>query len=65
MRVAPGVTVVAIVGKVQVSGHESRRETEGAKRRNHEHREVATASASKLQRPGRILDSPPRAAPDA
>ena len=57
MGVAAGDTVVVVIGKMQISGHEPRGESKRAQRRDHEHRKVATTPARELQGPDRVLDA--------
>jgi len=53
--VAAGDTIVVIIGKMQISGDEPRRDSKRAQRRDHEHRKIATTPARELQRLDRIL----------
>ena len=49
------IIVIIVVGKMHISGYEPRGDSKRAHRRDHEHRQVATAPAPELQGPDRIL----------
>jgi hypothetical protein len=57
MGVAAGETVVVVIGKMQISGHEPRSKSKRAQRCNHEPRKVATTPVRELQGLDRVLDS--------
>src|ERR1700720_4873211 len=57
MGVATGDTVVVVIGKMKISGHEPSGDPKRSQRRDHEHCKVATTPARELQGPDRVLDS--------
>ena len=57
MCVAAGDKIVAVIGKVQISGHKPRSDSKRAERRDHEHRKIPTTPTHELQGLGRVLDS--------
>src|SRR5579863_2273692 len=57
MGVAADSTIVVVIRQMQIAGHEPGGNSARAKRRYHEHGEVATTAAPELERPGWSLDS--------